>query len=455
MNLKEILNLADKLVYAQTDQHLNDLQEAILRGTLEHKAYKQIAKEFNCSESSVRNMGSELWRVISEKVGENISKKNFRTAMERLQNANSLNLDQDIAANGSLNTCGDKTPPLDTPHWPLSHEEEVSLSEPKPVYYDLSQMPDLGVFYNRTSELNKLKTWILQHQSRLVKLTGMSGVGKTALTVKLIEEIKDQFEYVMWYSLDPLTSVSEFKSYWKTAFFSPTSSRHLPYQSFTKSLQAHRCLVVFDDLQNLFESGKLAGKYKVNYQEYRAFFKKIERLNSQSCFILIGWQVPKELNQNKHNHFLPNYSLQLTGLDFETSCKILQDYGLTESKQWKNLICSCGGSPLWLKIIANLIHELGESVIELLIDDTQPLPEDLQDIVQQQCDRISKSEKAVLSLLSQTDKPISLSTLKENSSLATSDLINALQSLSRRGFLDKDDQWYSLLPVLNRYYRHR
>jgi hypothetical protein len=33
MNLKEMLKLADEIVFAKTGQHLDDLQEAVLRGT--------------------------------------------------------------------------------------------------------------------------------------------------------------------------------------------------------------------------------------------------------------------------------------------------------------------------------------------------------------------------------------------------------------------------------------
>ncbi len=35
MNLKEVLKMADEMVFAKTGQHLDDLQEAILRGTLQ------------------------------------------------------------------------------------------------------------------------------------------------------------------------------------------------------------------------------------------------------------------------------------------------------------------------------------------------------------------------------------------------------------------------------------
>jgi DNA-directed RNA polymerase specialized sigma24 family protein len=88
MNLTEMLHLADKIVFEKTGQHLDDLQDAVLRGTLQHQTYKQIAKDFDCSESRVRNTASQLWQSLSQELEEKVSKSNFRSAMDRLQNSN-------------------------------------------------------------------------------------------------------------------------------------------------------------------------------------------------------------------------------------------------------------------------------------------------------------------------------------------------------------------------------
>jgi len=88
MNLKEMLKFADEIVFANTGQHLDDLQVAVLQGTLQRETYKEIAKDFDCSESRVREVGSELWQILSAQLGEDISKKNFRAAMERVQISN-------------------------------------------------------------------------------------------------------------------------------------------------------------------------------------------------------------------------------------------------------------------------------------------------------------------------------------------------------------------------------
>ncbi|MEH2306100.1 NB-ARC domain-containing protein [Nostoc sp.] len=60
---------------------------------------------------------------------------------------------------------------------------------------------DVSSFYERTQELTQLKSWILQDSCCLVTIFGMSGIAKTTLATKLAISIQDQFEYVIWRSL--------------------------------------------------------------------------------------------------------------------------------------------------------------------------------------------------------------------------------------------------------------
>ncbi len=58
---------------------------------------------------------------------------------------------------------------------------------------DWGEATDASIFYGRTKELNQVKKWILQEQVRLVVLLGMSGISKTTFSVKLAEQVKDNF----------------------------------------------------------------------------------------------------------------------------------------------------------------------------------------------------------------------------------------------------------------------
>ena len=84
-------------------------------------------------------------------------------------------------------------------------------------------------------------------------------------------------------------------------------------------------------------------------------------------------------------------------------------------------------------------------------DDTILLPEDLKDVLQQQCDRLSEIEKQVLSLLAKESEPINLAKLLENGTMPASDLLNVLQSLSRRCLIQQQGSFYALPQVVKQY----
>nr|WP_041623368.1 NB-ARC domain-containing protein [Oscillatoria nigro-viridis] len=451
-----MVKLADDMVFAKTGKHLNDLQEKILRGTWQHEDYNEIAKDVNLSEARVREVGMELWQSLSQELGEKVSKSNFRSAMERLQISISSKyfLPQDSVQIGCINYCEKAKHLTNTPNSTESKEQTSNPQQTQTLHQDLSEMPELGTFYDRTLELDTLTTWILQQHSRLIALTGISGIGKTTLAVQLVQQIKDEFECVIWCSIDASYTPDEFEH--KLIQFllqsekldSPaTNPKRLPL---IKYLQKDRCLIVLDDVHNLFCSGESAGKYKPEYEEYRSLFKQIEKLSHQSCLMLIGWEQPREVTQVK-NQNTSIRTLQLKGLDTAAGREILRDYGLEEIDNSEALIHRYQGNPLWLKSVATLIKELGISATELLLDDSILLPEDLKDVLQQQYDRTSELEKQVMSLLARENQPVNLANLLGKRQISSSDLLNALQSLSRRCLIEKQESLYTLPPVLRQY----
>lgn len=84
MDVTEVLKYLDKLVFAQTGKHLDSLQRAIIKGVINGQKYADIAKEYQCTRGHAKDEAYALWQIISEVLGEDLNKSNFRASIERL-----------------------------------------------------------------------------------------------------------------------------------------------------------------------------------------------------------------------------------------------------------------------------------------------------------------------------------------------------------------------------------
>jgi hypothetical protein len=107
MDINEVLQFVDDVVYAKKGKHLNDLQRAIIEGTLKRQKYSEIADTCCCSEGHVKDMGYELLQVLSDAFGEPIDKGNLKSVLERQGNL-TISFGDNSNTIGNINICSDK-----------------------------------------------------------------------------------------------------------------------------------------------------------------------------------------------------------------------------------------------------------------------------------------------------------------------------------------------------------
>ncbi|HCV29595.1 MAG TPA: ATPase, partial [Microcoleaceae bacterium UBA9251] len=177
MDVQEVLQCADNLVFAKTEKHLDHLQEAILRGTWQRQKYPEIAKACHRSEAHVKKVAAKLWKLLSQTLGEDINQSNFRPTVERWQFSNFSITGNGCVQIGKVSTDGSLSVTVPEP----TQKNEDILNKPTEnakltVRQDLSDAPEPNLFYNRTSELTTLQNWILS-RTRLITILGLSGIG--------------------------------------------------------------------------------------------------------------------------------------------------------------------------------------------------------------------------------------------------------------------------------------
>jgi hypothetical protein len=109
MDIREVLEFVDRVVYDKTGKRLNDLQRGIIEGTLKRQKYAEIADIYRLSEGHVKDRGYELLQMLSDVFDEPVDKHNLKSVLERKGNLNISFGDNNIM--GYINICSDRPTP--------------------------------------------------------------------------------------------------------------------------------------------------------------------------------------------------------------------------------------------------------------------------------------------------------------------------------------------------------
>ncbi len=155
--LQLIINQIDELMFAETGEHLDDLQYAILEGAVKQLKYEEIAKKHKRTKKYVTDVAGKLWKTISEVLGKKVGKSNIKSTLQRYYYAsfsNVVNGVNNVQINKG-NICTNKP------------EEKELTNEQKYMQIHLEAIADLikeGLTAEQIARIFKLPLEVMQQQ---------------------------------------------------------------------------------------------------------------------------------------------------------------------------------------------------------------------------------------------------------------------------------------------------
>jgi WD40 repeat protein len=412
MTGQEALRIIDRLLEQHQRGALKTIQAAIVSQVWMGDSYKTIARELGYESEYIKQAASHLWQLLSEVVGQKVSKSNLCSILQRY------------------------TTSLTITNW--------------------GDAIDVSHFYGRETNLQTLSEWIVDRRCRVVGIFGWGGIGKTALSVKLARQLESQFEYIIWRSLqqaiEPKDLLDEILPILVGAEVQESSIDLLMQQ-----LRQKRCLLVFDNVESILQAGDRNGCYLAGYEGYGEIFQRVSDESHQSCVVITSREKPHGMTVREGTH-LPVRSLQLSGLIAADAHHILIDKGLeSPTIDRENLIDYVVGNPLALKLVATTVQKLFGGDIQAFLASGTGVFSNLQDLLAQQFDRFSPLQQQVMYWLAINREGVTPARLQAEfvPAITLPKLLAALETLHDRSSIETTERGLTQQPVIMEYVTQR
>lgn len=354
----------------------------------------------------------------------------------------------------------------------LNWEEVVDNSQSEstnlPVSFgeDWGNAPIVSDCYGRTQELGTLKEWILQEECNLILLLGQGGIGKTTLSIKLGKEIQNDFNYLIWRSLEAsppvekvIADVIKLLSNQQEIILPETLEEKIT--RLIHYLESSRCLLILDNAESILQSDNHLGEYREGYQGYGDLLKRIAQSSHQSCLVITSREKPAGIDRIARQ-VQTIQSLDLDGLNVEDGQKIFTEkYGsfFGSEDEWKLVIENYAGTPFALEVVAVEIQDsLGGNLSQFVKEYLGKTKfTQINNELERQFGRLSSSEKQIMYWLAINYEPISDLELKEDIIFwkAKQELLESLASLKRRSLIKNTQFGYAQIASLREYIINR
>jgi hypothetical protein len=452
VNPKEVITYIDELVFAKQGRWLEEPEKIVLEAAWLGREYKDVARNGSSYDINLlqRRVAPKLWVLLSGILGngEKVTKRRLRRILEEVMQP-SITQETGFNSNQVL--------------------ERGSILE--------GVLPEVRNFYGRTPEMALLKESLAQE--RCVVLTGVAGVGKSALAAKLVDVMalgSFEFSKIIWKSISYAPLLSDLIG---ELIKSMNSSLEIDLPESTQSrismmfnqMQNSRSLIVLDSAESILQGNREidSNQYGKKYEEYGNFFKRAVEEKHKSCFLLITREPFIDISRLYRKGEAAKV-IKVEGLGKE-ALQIFRSYGLKDEDKWGELINTYRGNPSCLTIVSQKIKNFfGGSVDEFLNFNTLLMidifEENLHNLFKED-GHLTNLEKQILFYIAEETKSSFSNGFtfrqlavkikdKFGDEISTSEVLDAIDSLLERSLIENKSNnnseiVFSLQPLVVKY----
>jgi AAA-like domain len=353
--------VTDACLFTHSGKHLTDIEVAVLEGSWLGKSYEEIADTLFLSVSYInKDVGYRLWKKLSVALGEEVTKKSFRQALQRhsqQQLATPLMDNSDI-------TFPDSFVPLDSPYYVQrgSIEADCETEIRKPGALIRIRAPQRT---GKTSLLHRLLTNAESAGYRTVRLN-LRNVEKNTLG--------NLDKFLRWFCANinrQLGLDSQINDYWDEEIGSKVSCTGYMQSYILEELETN-LVIGLDEIDTIFSYPDIAEDFLALLREWHEEAALEPSWQKLRLVIAHATEVYISLNiyQSPFNVGLP---IELPPFTAAQVTALAQQHGLTWTDQdTDRLMTLVGGHPYLIRLAFYHLVKQGWPLADLLAEAPTP-----------------------------------------------------------------------------------
>ncbi len=355
---------ADTAIFSQYGGHLKDVEIQVLQGSWEGMTYEKMAEQYFLSVNYLRgDVGNKLWQKLSSALGEEVTKHNFKGALER---ASRTILLQDRTSENTLDVS----------------KPDISKSVGS-LFFPEGPVPLDSPFYVESEGVESLCYAEINRPAALIRIKAPRLMGKTSLIARILTQAQgDRTVYLDFNSLERgiITNLDKFlrwlclmvgqqlqldnqlKQHWDTEILGSNDNCTAYFEEHLLSKINSPLVLALDNVDRIFPYAEVVEDFLGMLRSWHEKGKispvwkqlRLVLAHSTECYI------PLDLNQSPFNAGVPVELLEFDSLQVRELSYL---YGLDwDSLKIQTLMDMIGGHP-YLAGLA--FYEIGSGKMKL------------------------------------------------------------------------------------------